>query len=133
MLTLLLTPLLLLVIAVMTDKKDVSVVSKALAVIFLVDIVSWPLVSSEYYFLRLAIIDLLMFVTVLWLKDDEQAFIIGTACLISFTMNIYEHWSWYATIFYDMRVYIQWFLVQTIVAVLATNVAWNKTFKKEKK
>ena len=120
----------MLVIAVMTDKKDVSVVSKALAVIFLIDVVTWPLVSNEYYFLRLAIIDLFMFMTVLWLKDDEQAFIIGTVCLLSFTMNIYEHWSYYATIFYDIRVYVQWILVQTIVAVLATNVAWSKTLNK---
>jgi hypothetical protein len=129
MMYLLITPITLMIISFLIRDKDIVEVSRYLSVVLILDILTWLLFQTDFYYIRSALIDILMFVVVFKLDDTKKSLIIGLPCMISFVLNIIEQFSYYQTIFYDFRPYIQFILIQIMLWGLVFNCKWRKYAK----
>lgn len=129
MMYLLVTPMLLLLVSYFIEDKDVVLASRLFALICLVDLVVWSYLLTDFYYIRSAIVDLLLFLLTFILRNHLVAFGVGVCCCISFVLNIYEQMSYYQTIFYAYREYIQFVLVQMSIFFLLVDCKWRKLWK----
>jgi hypothetical protein len=127
---LLITPIILLIVSFFICNKDIVLVSRILAGIFIFDVFTWTLTPDSWYYIRSAITDLLMFSTVFIIRNHLAALGVGLACLISFILNVYEQFSYYQTIFYSYRPLIQFALTQLMIMSLLMDCRWRDICKK---
>ena len=130
--TLLITPTVMFLLTFLILDKDVRLVIYTWVAIYLTDIIVWLLIGQDFYYIRSAITDVCMFMTVFLLKDDLKAMLIGVICFTSFGMNIYENWSYYQTWYYPYRDGIQWVLTQAICVSILVNCRWRQLCSKTK-
>ena len=129
MLSLLITPFILVILSFLVKDSNISLVSRLLSFILIVDITTWKLLPQEFYYLRSASLDIMMFSTVFILRDNLRALFVGLPCILSFILNIYEQFSYYQTIFYEYRPYLQFVFMQAIILGLVVNCEWRTTWK----
>jgi hypothetical protein len=129
MMYLLITPITLMIISFLIRDKDIVEVSRYLSVVLVLDILTWFLFPTDFYYIRSALIDILMFIVVFKLDDVRKSLLVGVPCIISFLLNVIEQFSYYATIFYDYRSYIQFILMQIMIWGLIYNCKWRKLCK----
>lgn len=129
MLYLLITPITLIILSYIIRDKDIVEVSRYLSAVLVLDIISWMLFATDFYYIRSALIDILMFIVVFQLSDVKKSLFVGIPCMLSFLLNIYEAFSYYQTIFYDFRPYIQFVLMQTMLWGLVYNCKWRKLWR----
>lgn len=129
MMYLLITPITLMIISFLIRDKDIVEVSRYLSVVLVLDIITWIMFQTDFYYIRSALIDILMFVVVFKLDDVRKSLLVGLPCIISFLLNVTEQFSYYATVFYDYRPYIQFVLMQIMIWGLIYNCKWRKLCK----
>lgn len=132
MMYLLITPITLLIISYLIRDKDIVEVSRYLSGVIILDIISWILFPTDYYYIRSALIDVLMFVMVFQLNSIGKSLLVGVPCIISFILNIIEQFSYYETIFYPYRPYIQFTLMQCMILGLIYGCRWRHICSKTK-
>ncbi len=131
MLYLFVTPIILILISYIIRDKDIVEASRYISGIILLDILSWFLFPTEdYYYLRSALIDIVMFFAILGIQDSRRFVILTISIFISLLLNLYEHVSYYQTIFYPYRQYIQFGLMQTMLWGLIVGCKWRTLCKK---
>ena len=129
MMSLFITPVILMIMSFLVKDSNISLVSRLMSFVLLLDIVTWKLVPQEFYYIRSSGTDILMFLTVFLLRDNLRSLLVGLPCVLSFVLNIYEQFSFYQTIFYDYRQYLQFIFMQTIVLGLVVNCEWRTVWK----
>ncbi len=129
MFSLLITPVILVILSFLVKDRNISLVSRLLCLILLLDMVTYQIFKFEWFYIRYAFFDLLMFSTVFLLRDNLRSLLVGLPCVLSFMLNIYEQFSFYQTIFYDYRQYLQFIFMQTIVLGLVVNCEWRTVWK----
>lgn len=130
MLYLLITPITLLIISFLIRDKDIVAVSRYLVAVLSLDIVTWMLFPTDLYYIRSALIDILMFVIIFQLQDIRKSLVVGVPCIISFLLNIIEQFSYYETIYYPYRPYIQFILMQVMLWGIIYGCKWRTLCKK---
>jgi hypothetical protein len=130
MMYLLITPITLLIISYLIRDKDIVEVSRYLSGVIILDIISWILFPTYYYYIRSALIDILMFIVVFQLNNVRKSLLVGVPCMISFLLNIIEQFSYYETIFYPYRPYIQFALMQCVLWGLIYGCRWRQVCSK---
>ncbi len=130
MLHLLITPVILIIVSFFICNKDIVVASRYLAAVFLFDILTWNYTPSDWYYIRSAVVDVFMFLSVFFVRNNLASLGVGIACVTSFTLNIYEQISYYQTVFYSYRGYLQFALTQLMVLSLLMDCRWRDLCKK---
>ena len=129
MISLFLTPITLLLLSFIIKDRDIVVVSRLLFFTLMVNTGFHFILPMDVFYLKEAVFDIIMFMTVFLLKDNFRSLLIGIPCFISFLMNIIEQFSYYQTIFYPFREYVQFLLIQTMFIGLVYNCKWRKICK----
>lgn len=131
MLYLFITPIILLLISYLIRDKDIVEVSRYISYILLLDIFSWFVFpTTESYYLRSVLIDIALFFAVLNIDNSRRFMVLATPIIISLLLNLYEHVSYYQTIFYPYRQYIQFGLMQIMLWGLVVGCRWRKVCNK---
>lgn len=131
MMYLLITPITLILLSYLIKDKDIVEVGRYISFILFVDILSWLVFPSlDFYYLRSALIDVAMFFAILGVKNSRRFLFITIPITISFFLNLYEHISYYQTIFYPYRQYIQFGLMQIMLWGLVVGCRWRNVCNK---
>ena len=131
MMYLFITPILLLLLSYLVRDKDIVEVSRYISFILFVDIFSWlAFPNVDYYYLRSALIDIAMFFAILGVKNSRRFLFIVIPISLSLFLNLYEHISYYQTIFYPYRQYIQFGLMQIMLWGLIVGCRWRNVCNK---
>lgn len=130
MLSLLITPFILLLISFLILDKDIVVVSRLIFCWIILDLVTWQIFGLDYFYLRAVLMDILLLTTVSTLLKGLRVYIVVIPIIISLLLNLYEHVSYYQTIFYPYRQYIQFGLMQIMLWGLVVGCRWRKVCNK---
>jgi len=122
MITLLLTIFQALLLAYLIRDKDVKYALISAAGVFFINLLIY---GGPLYYLRHAGLDILFILSGFFLRDFYKRLTLIAICLISFSMNIYEHLNYYQTFIYPYRKEIQWCLVQMMYLAILHNCKWR--------
>lgn len=130
MVSLLITPITLLVISFLIKNKDVVVVSRLLSLFLFLNISYHFGIGQEYFYLKEVLFDAVILSSAFLLRDRFRSYFIIVPCIISIILNLYEHVSYYQTIFYPYRQYIQFGLMQIMLWGLIVGCRWRNVCNK---
>lgn len=130
MLSLLITPLILFLISFLILDRDVAVVSRLIVCWILLDLFTWQVFGLDYFYLRAAFIDILLACTVVSFIRGVRLYFVTVPITISLFLNLYEHVSYFQTMFYPYRHYIQSILMQVMIWGLIYGCNWRKLCNK---
>lgn len=129
MLYLLITPIILLILSFIIVNRDIKVVSRLFSLVLVLDVLLLPIFNTDMYYIKYATFDCLMLIFSCILKSKVNRYIVASVCIISFCMNIYEHLSYYQTVFYNYRHNIQFALIQIMIFGLIYKCQWREFWK----
>jgi hypothetical protein len=129
MVSLLITPVTLLVLSLLIKDKDIVLVSRLLSFTMLVGLALHFILPPDLFYIKEASFDILMFSTVFLLRDDVKSFLVGVPCVLSFLLNVHEQFSYYQTMLYPYREYIQFILLQIVLLGVVIDCKWRKLWK----
>lgn len=130
MISLLITPITLLVISFLIKNKDVVVVSRLLSLFLFLNISYHFNIGYDYFYLKEVLFDTVILCSAFLLKDRVRSYFIIVPCILSILLNLYEHISYYQTIFYPYRQYIQFGLMQIMLWGLIVGCRWRNVCNK---
>jgi len=129
MISLFITPVTLIILSLLIKDKDIVLVSRLLSFIMFIGLALHFILPPDVFYIKEASFDILMFATVFLLKDDVKAFLVGIPCVLSFLLNVHEQFSYYQTMFYPYREYIQFILLQIVLLGVVIDCKWRKLWK----
>lgn len=130
MLSLLITPLILFLISFLILDRDIAVVSRLIVCWILLDLFTWQVFGLDYFYLRAALMDILLTCTIASFIKGMRLYFVTIPITISLFLNLYEHVSYYQTVFYPYRHYIQFMLMQVMIWGLIYGCRWRKLCNK---
>lgn len=130
MLSLLITPLILFLISFLILDRDIAVVSRLLVCWILLDLFTWQVFGLDYFYLRAALVDILLVCTMVSFVRGIRLYFVTTPIAISLFLNLYEHVSYFQTMFYPYRHHIQLILMQVMIWGLIYGCRWRKLCNK---
>lgn len=130
MISLLITPITLLVISFLIKNKDVVVVGRLLSLFLMLNISYHFGIGQEYFYLKEVLFDIAILCSAFLLKDRFRSYFLIVPCIVSMMLNLYEHISYYQTIFYPYRQYIQFGLMQIMLWGLIVGCRWRNICNK---
>lgn len=122
MITILLSMIQLFILYYLIEDRDIKTCVLLIAGIFAINLLTF---GAPLYYIRHMFIDVLFCLCAFVLQSNYKRYIFIGICLISYSMNLYEHVSYYQTIFYEYRQPIQWCLFQLLYLVLLYKAKWR--------
>lgn len=126
MITILLSIIQLIVIYFLIENKDIKSYLLLIVGIFILNLITF---GYPMYYVRHMVIDVIFCLCAYVIKDDLKRIAIILICTASYFMNLYEHLSYYQTIFYEYRTPIQWCMLQMIYLILLYKTKWRTWWK----